>query len=218
MKRQLPIVLAVVFATLAGPGCARAPVSEDPDVDLGRPTASRPRSRPQTAAPEPAATPTREPAEPMSASGAGQSDEAPGNDKEASPSESRRQTPLPSQQAAAEPPSGPSPPAARGGESRGEQAAQPQTAPAFPGRETRDLPATPAAAAAAGRRKLQSASAAAQRGDRQTACRLALDACSAVAAHAATDAACRRVANEAERLIEQAGSRPAGPVGPTRFE
>jgi outer membrane biosynthesis protein TonB len=218
MSRQLPLAFIISVTFLACAGCESAAPPEERDVDFGRPVAARPRSRPRPASPEQPTEPSREPSRPPAAAEADQADETPKEEKEPRPVESKPQSQPSAQEAAAEPPPATPPSANRGGERRGSQGAQQQSDPVFPGREGRGKPATAVDAAAAGRRKLRSASAAAQRGDRQAACRLALDACSLVGAHAADDAACRQVAEEAERLIERTGSRPAGTVGPTRFE
>jgi hypothetical protein len=90
--------------------------------------------------------------------------------------------------------------------------------PVLPGRAARERPETPEAAAAAGRRLVQSAAAAARRGDQRAACRLALEACSVVAPCTIDHMECRRIMQEAEAIIERAGSRPDNRAGATRFE
>lgn len=215
MSRRSQITDVLSLVALACLGCGGAPLPETSDVDFAQQAASRTRSRPGPAAVPGAASP---PVKLVAASAATEptpSSEGPKAPPQAQPEESKPPSPSPAEQPAARPPAASE---GRGAGRRGAPASPLPSEPTLPGRQASDRPATPAAAAAAGRRQLQAAAAAAGRGDRTTACRLALEACSIVAAHAAADADCRQIAAEAERIVTRAGSRPARAVGPTRFE
>lgn len=213
---------AMMGISLMFTGCGRAQVPEnaDLDVEIGRapgPRAStRPKGKPVERAGgggprkvvEPSTTlpergqqvePNERQPEPPSAGAGPASDSGQGQ----SGSETTQRPPSP---------------AGSGPDHRTPQPARQQSAPVFPGRERGKQPETPAAAAAEGRRLVQRAAAAARGGDHQAACRLAVSACSAVAGHAESDPECRRVAAEAERVIEQCGGRAKGANVPTRFE
>jgi hypothetical protein len=90
--------------------------------------------------------------------------------------------------------------------------------PAFPGRPGKQAASSPDAAAAAGRAKLRLAEAASRQGNAAAACKLAVEAYAAVSAHAGADEDCRRVGEQAGRMLDRMGrmSRPANV--PTKFE
>jgi hypothetical protein len=90
--------------------------------------------------------------------------------------------------------------------------------PAFPGRPGKQAATSPDAAAAAGRSKLRLAEAESRRGNAAAACKLAVEAYAAVSSHAGSDEDCRRVGEEAGRMMDRMGrlSRPANV--PTKFE
>jgi len=109
--------------------------------------------------------------------------------------------------------------AAAGGGAGVERADQAAGGAVLPGRPRPAPQLTAAEAAALAGRLLDEARAAVRRSDAAAASDKALAAYEQVLPHAATDAACRRLAGEVERVIEVVGGRrgPAESV-PTRFE
>jgi hypothetical protein len=220
------MTLRRIFVTMMGlalmvTGCGRVAVPEDADADVDFGNTAAPRSRggqKVTPAERPASRRSAKPAEAAATPEADQPDRP--QEGESKPESADAEPAADSRESTASGTSSrvPTPPSGSGEDRRAPQTPREQTEPVFPGRESRGRPATPAAAAAEGRRALQAAAAARRRGDQRAACRLALDACTAVAAHAEKDADCRRVAAEAEQVIERCGGRPAGGAVPTRFE
>lgn len=219
------VLLAMVFVA---EGCGRAPVGETPDIDFGQP------SRKTTV------LPSGEPSRGEESRAARTSEETPSSQR---PS---HDSPAPPEKegAAAHGPTAEvaelkagTEQAARGehgGPNAAESTAEvdqaqvgsrePAKKPseskhaAFPGRPAKGTHRSAADAATEASRLLSGARAAERRGDPDAACRRAIDAFAAVAAHVSTDEECRRVAAEAERLIDRVGDRSMPADVPTRFE
>jgi hypothetical protein len=105
------------------------------------------------------------------------------------------------------------------GEAAGAERAKAAGAAVLPGRPRQPPPLTAAEAATSAGQLLDEARAAIRRGDPATASEKALAAYEYLVPHVATNAACRGLAGEAERVIDAVGSR-RGPAEslPTRFE